>query len=295
MIVSASYRTDIPAFYGAWFLNRLEAGFCRSANPYGGPALNVALTREAVDGFVFWTRNAGPFLPVLDRVAERGFTFVLHYTITGYPRVLETAVPDTDRAVALVRAIAARYGARAVVWRYDPILLSTTTAPGWHRANFAHLAASLAGACDEVVVSFAQLYRKTRTNLAAAAVAQGFAWHDPPAEKKRDLLSDLTAIAGRQGMAHDLRAARSAGSGRRRGPLHRRRTAWRCGRTPDPRTPARQPPRLRPAPRAATSAPMTAARMAASIAMPCGRRPPPSAATRRTIQTARSSSSHADE
>ncbi|MDD2638560.1 MAG: DUF1848 family protein, partial [Methanothrix sp.] len=26
MIVSASYRTDIPAFYGEWFEKRLKAG-----------------------------------------------------------------------------------------------------------------------------------------------------------------------------------------------------------------------------------------------------------------------------
>ena len=57
MIVSASYRTDVPAFYGAWFLGRLLSGQCRVANPYGGPDYLVALTPEAVDGFVFWTRT----------------------------------------------------------------------------------------------------------------------------------------------------------------------------------------------------------------------------------------------
>ncbi len=200
MIVSASYRTDIPAFYGAWFLNRLAAGICRSANPYGGPAYAVPLSREAVDGFVFWTRNAGPFLPALESVASRGFPFVLHYTITGYPRALETSVPDADRSVALARAIAARHGPRTVVWRYDPILLTTLTGPAWHRTNFARLAAAISGACDEVVVSFAQIYRKTRINLAAAATAHGFVWQDPPCEEKRDLLADLAAIAGRAGM-----------------------------------------------------------------------------------------------
>ena len=60
MIVSASYRTDIPAFYAGWFMNRLRAGYCRVANPYGAAAYEVALTRGAVDGFVFWTRNLRP-------------------------------------------------------------------------------------------------------------------------------------------------------------------------------------------------------------------------------------------
>jgi len=36
MIISASYKTDIPAFYGEWFMNRLDAGYCDMVNPYGG-------------------------------------------------------------------------------------------------------------------------------------------------------------------------------------------------------------------------------------------------------------------
>jgi hypothetical protein len=27
MIISASYKTDTPAFYGDWFMNRLRAGY----------------------------------------------------------------------------------------------------------------------------------------------------------------------------------------------------------------------------------------------------------------------------
>ena len=75
MIVSASYRTDIPAFYGRWFLNRLRAGFCRTVNPYGGQVARIELTPGAVDGFVFWTRNIGPFREALAEVAGRGFPF----------------------------------------------------------------------------------------------------------------------------------------------------------------------------------------------------------------------------
>ena len=98
MIVSASYRTDIPAFYGAWFRRRLAAGSCRVRNPYGGPDYAVSLDRDSVDGFVFWTRNATPFRGVLRELAARGDPFVVQYTITAYPRVIETAVPEIGRA-----------------------------------------------------------------------------------------------------------------------------------------------------------------------------------------------------
>jgi hypothetical protein len=57
VIVSASYRADIPAFYAPWFLARLRAGCCRVVNPYGGGRHEVSLAPGDVDGFVFWTRN----------------------------------------------------------------------------------------------------------------------------------------------------------------------------------------------------------------------------------------------
>ena len=198
MIVSASYRTDIPAFYAPWFRARLAAGWCRVANPYGGPAYTVRLNQA--DGFVFWTRNAAPFLDVLDGLAARATPFVVQYTITGYPRPLEAAVPPAARAVAVFRALAARHGPRAAVWRYDPILVSDPTPPDWHRANVAALAAALEGATDEVVVSFAQLYRKSVRNLDAAARRSGFAYADPPEDGKRALLADLVPIVARHGM-----------------------------------------------------------------------------------------------
>jgi len=66
MIISASYKTDLPAFYGEWFMRRLQAGYCQMRNAYSRQVSRVSLAREAVDGFVFWTKNVGPFLKHLD-------------------------------------------------------------------------------------------------------------------------------------------------------------------------------------------------------------------------------------
>lgn len=195
MIVSASYKTDIPAFYGAWFLRRLDAGFCRTVNPYGRQVVTVPLGRNAVDGFVFWTRNPGPFLGALDTVAARGFPFVVQATVTAYPRALDAATIEADRAIGQLREIVRRFGRRAAVWRYDPIVFSSLTPPAWHRETFARLAAALAGSVDEVVVSVMQVYRKTSRNLAAAARAHRFDWRDPPPDEKKALLADLAGIA----------------------------------------------------------------------------------------------------
>jgi hypothetical protein len=200
VIVSASYRTDIPALYGRWFMARLAAGQCRVANPYGGPPATVSLRRQDVDGFVFWTRNAAPFADGFAAVAARGIPFVLQMTITGYPRGIETSTIAAGQATAQLRAIADRFGAAVPVWRYDPILFTDAAGIDWHRRNFTALARALKGAADEVVVSFAQFYAKTRTNLAKAGARHGFSWRDPAAEEKRGLLRDLAAIAVGEGM-----------------------------------------------------------------------------------------------
>jgi hypothetical protein len=200
VIVSASYRTDIPALYGAWFLNRLAAGHALVASPYGGRPYRVGLGRDEADGIVFWTRNAAPFRAGFATVAAGGIPFVVQYTLTGYPRAIEAAVPEAARGIDEIRRLREGFGRRAVVWRYDPILLTSLTGPGWHLTNFAALAAALKGATDEVVVSFAQAYAKTRRNLDAAARTHGFTWRDPELEEKRALLSRLRGIAGENGM-----------------------------------------------------------------------------------------------
>ena len=195
MIVSASFRTDIPAQYGAWFLQRLKAGFAEVANPYGGPDYRVSLAAEDVCGFVFWTRNAGNFRDALDVVYARGTPFVIQFTITGYPRLLEPGTLDADAAVIQLRDLARRFGPRAAVWRYDPIVVSPATPAAWHCANFARLAAALRGATDEAVISFVQPYRKTARNLALTLGAAGLDWRDPPIDEKRALTAALRDIA----------------------------------------------------------------------------------------------------
>ncbi|MCX8006324.1 MAG: DUF1848 domain-containing protein, partial [Burkholderiaceae bacterium] len=106
MIVSASYRTDIPAFYAEWFLRRLEEGFALVRNPYSGQLYRVDLRPHRVTGFVFWTRNFGPLLEHLDRLRAFGRPFVVQFTITNYPRAIEPAVIPAEKAAAQMHRLA---------------------------------------------------------------------------------------------------------------------------------------------------------------------------------------------
>ena len=128
---------------------------------------------------MFWTKNIGPFLEPLQEIHRRGPPFVVQYTINAYPAALERSIPSPERSVKLLISLSNSYGTRAAVWRYDPIIESDLTQFDWHLANFGRLATALRGATDEVVVSFAQIYQKTRRNLDAAARSQGFVRADP--------------------------------------------------------------------------------------------------------------------
>ena len=267
MIISASYRTDIPAFYADWFNRRLDAGSCDVVNPYSGRINRVALDAAAVDGFVFWTRRLTPFMATLTRLHDRGAPFVIQFTITGYPRALEPAVADWHRTVEEIRSTAARFGPRVVVWRYDPVILTDLTPPAFHRDRVRQLSTQLAGHTDEVVLSFAHGYRKTRRNTARAGAEHGFAWTDPEDERKRELLAALGAIALEHGF--NPPCARSQRSCRHRWSRRGASTSIVCPMSPaDPswREP-RETGRVAAAPNRAISEPMTAVRMAVSIVM----------------------------
>lgn len=200
MIVSASYRTDIPAFHADWFRARLAEGACSVKNPYGGKPSSVALRGDGVDGYVFWTRNAAPFTAGFDDVAALGLPFVVQFTVTGYPRVLDPYTPRADDAIAQIVGLANTFGPRAVVWRYDPVVFSALTSPGWHRRNFADIARKLCHSVDECVLSAAHIYKKTERRLKSAAKEHDFDWDDPDWDEKRALMGELATIAADNGI-----------------------------------------------------------------------------------------------
>lgn len=200
MIISASYKTDIPTFYGEWLMNRLDAGYCKVHNPYGGKPFTVSLQRSDVDGFIFWTKNLSPFIGRLAQIHDRAFPFVVQYTINKYPRELEASVVDAASAIENMMTVAQLYGDNSAVWRYDTILFTSQTPFDFHIENFKGLAEQLRGTTNEVVISFAQMYRKTEKNLKLASAKFGFTWEDPSTEEKRNLVKELFRVAKQNGM-----------------------------------------------------------------------------------------------
>lgn len=202
MIISASRRTDIPAFYAEWFMERVRAGYCTVPNPFNaGQVSTVSLEPEDVDAIVFWTRNPRPLLKHLGELDDRGYHYLFQVTLLDYPRWLEERTPPVDAAVETFRVLAARIGAAHVIWRYDPLVVTRSLDAGYHRQAFARIAAALEGRTERVVVSIVDDYAKTRRRLGQLGdetpLAKETVLDDPALA---ELMRDLAGLAGRHGM-----------------------------------------------------------------------------------------------
>lgn len=195
MIISASRRTDIPAWHALWFMEQLRAGKTRVKNPFR-PSVEkeVSLLREDVDCIVFWTRNAKPLLPYLREIKEAGYPVLFLYTVTPYGTDLEPGIPPMEKRLASLAELASRMPAGTVIWRYDPIIFTPRYTEGFHKEKFAEMAEYLKNFTFRCITSFVQFYRKCRTNLTRCGA------YDPPVEVKAELLQSLLQMARSHGI-----------------------------------------------------------------------------------------------
>lgn len=199
-VISASRRTDIPAHYSGWFRNRLEAGFAAYRNPFGGQIHRVSLQPEDVIAFLFWTRDATPFLPVLEELVKRGCKAAFQYTITGYGSPLEPGVSPTDRAARAFERLSDKLGPRFVRWRYDPIVLSRRWDRDYHLRRFESLLEQLEGKTDTCHTSFVQFYRKAERRFSRLAREDGEIIDERPDGEKIALARELDSLAASRGV-----------------------------------------------------------------------------------------------
>ena len=102
MIIQTGMRTDIPAFYSSWFLNRLREGYVLVRNPYDPQSVTrYRLDPDVVDLIAFCSKNPAPMLGHMDALQDYGqYWFV---TITPYGRDIEPNVPDREKVMESVR------------------------------------------------------------------------------------------------------------------------------------------------------------------------------------------------
>lgn len=198
-IISVSRRTDIPAFYGDWFMHRLKDGFAGVANPFGGQKYIVSLRQEDVIAFVFWSKNFTPFLENLKIIDRLGYKFYFNYTITTLPFVFESNV-DKQAAITALKQLSRTYSPRHINWRFDPIIISNACGRGFYIRSFEELASEFEGVVKRCYFSFVVEYDKVKRSFAELAEQKGVKIIDWSYDNKIELANELAAIAERYGI-----------------------------------------------------------------------------------------------
>lgn len=194
MILSASRRTDIPAFYGTWFLRRLRDGEVLVQNPMNAARLSrVSLRPDLIDCIVFWTKNPRPMLDGFAEVEAMGYPFYVQFTLTPYEKYLEPGVPDKAEVQETFRKLSGKIGRARVVWRYDPILLNEDWTASRHIRRFEEMAAELCGYAERCVFSFVDPYAKISRAFKQGRIRR------PDSDEMRTIAQGIADAARRYG------------------------------------------------------------------------------------------------
>lgn len=171
MIISASRRTDIPAFYSDWFLRRIQEGFALVRNPMNPHQVSkVSLKRDDVDCIVFWTKNPANMLPYLDLLGD--YPYYFQFTLNPYNQELEPGVPPKSYIIDTFKRLSDKLGQNRVVWRYDPIVVNETMDVSWHEQSFGMLAGKLHGYTAKCIISFVDYYKKLDKSFKANGIVE---------------------------------------------------------------------------------------------------------------------------
>lgn len=172
MILSVSRRTDIPSYYSEWFINRIKEGVLYVRNPMNAHQISrIDLSPDVVDCIVFWTKNPAEMMKYLGHL--RNYAYYFQFTLTGYGKDMEPNLPDKrKKLISIFQELSDKIGKEKVIWRYDPVIISRRYSAEYHLKAFEEIAARLAGYTEKVVISFVDLYVKTKRNIIGLEVKE---------------------------------------------------------------------------------------------------------------------------
>lgn len=163
MIINTGCRTDIPAFYSKWFINRVREGYVLVRNPYYEDRVTKYVFDSSVVDFIdFCTKNPCPMIKYMDELKD--YNLFWYVTITPYGKDIELNVPDKDIVIEGVKKLCSFPNNLFVGWRYDPIFFNDEFDINRHIMEFRDIASRLSGYVDCCVISFLDMYEKVKRN-----------------------------------------------------------------------------------------------------------------------------------
>lgn len=175
MILSVSRRTDIPAFYGEWFINRLKEGYVYVRNPMNIHQISkIPLSPKFIECITFWTKNPSQkFIDCnLNIIDTMGYKYYFQYSVTSYDKKIEINIPKKEILIERFQKLSEKIGKEKVIWRYDPIFFNDYYSMEYHKKWFEYIAKRLSGYTDKCVISFLDVYSKIKKRLEANAIPE---------------------------------------------------------------------------------------------------------------------------
>ncbi len=165
MILSIDFRTDIPAFYSEWIVNRFNEGFLYFRNPAAPNVIHkIILDKQHVEGIIWCSKDYLPILHDLKNITNK-FPSIFHYTITGYGKAIEPNVPSLGQSIYTFKELSQRYGKEKVIWRFDPIFYCKDFGETETLRRFEKICEELHSYTDRVIVNFVSPYEKVKRHL----------------------------------------------------------------------------------------------------------------------------------
>ncbi len=123
IVISASRRTDIPAFYMPWFMACIEKGVFEVQNPYNRRISKISAGPDRVHTIVFWSKNFGSFIEkgYGEALVKLGYHLFFNFTVNSDDRFIEPNVPPLERRLVQIETLCRTFGPDSVQWRFDPI------------------------------------------------------------------------------------------------------------------------------------------------------------------------------
>ncbi len=193
IILSASRRTDIPAFYMPWFMGQIRKESFEVTNPFNQRVSCVPATPDRVHTIVFWSKNFGPFLAKSygEQLLKQGYHLFFNFTINSDCTNLEPNVPPLRKRLDQLEHLCQRFGPDTINWRFDPLCFFKTGV-GPLQDNLPDFSGIAEKAAEYGIVrcitSFMDHYPKIRRRL---STRPGFEFIDPTLEKKIEIVRGM--------------------------------------------------------------------------------------------------------
>lgn len=186
-IISASRRTDIPAFYLDWFLDKLHQGYVLVKNPFNPIQIqNISLKKADIHCIVFWSKDFGNFLKKTSEFDDYNLFFI--FTINDC-KLWEPNVINLDKRLIQLEELVAAYGPQYIEYRFDPIIYWREDGEllnnlGSFKTIIQHINDL---GIDNCVFSFANWYKK----CIRRSEKFGLKYYDPPLKEKIKIITPM--------------------------------------------------------------------------------------------------------